>query len=122
MTSEYKKLEPRTCPNCGASVPFGQHQCSYCGTMFKGGDIYGPLVIEKANQCMHVIKTNVAIPRYAMERMSSEGQKDYILNEMRKQMADALLGLIEIRETFDPEHMDVLYEGRIRVIEPSFRY
>lgn len=122
MITKHEKLEPRTCPNCGASIPLGKSKCEYCGTIFKGGDIYAPLIVEKTNPYMHVIKARVAIPRYAMERMSSEEQKDYILSEMKSQVADALLGLIEIRREFDPIDMNDLYEGRIRVIEPSFRY
>lgn len=122
MSSEYKKLEPRTCPNCGASVPFGQYKCGYCGTTFKGGDAYAPLIVERIDPRTHVITTRVAIPKYAQEYMNPEQKRDYILSDMRAQIADALLGLIEVREEFNPIELEDVYEGRVRVIEPSFRY
>lgn len=122
MASEYKKLEPRTCPNCGASVPFGQYKCHYCGTTFKGGDNYAPLIIERITPNMRVLKTRVELPRYAQECMKSEEKRDYILEEMRKQMADALLGFIEIRNVFNPAELTDIYEGRVRVIDPDFMY
>ena len=115
------KVESRNCPNCGAPIPEGEYRCEYCGTTFRRDDVQ-PWKIYVEQSGARVLKTRVAIPDYYLAKMKKEDITKLTLQKMKNDVADALMGLIEIRQTEIQELDQTILEGRIRVLEPTFRF
>lgn len=114
--------EVRNCPNCGAPVRNGRDTCEYCGTVFKVDATTGLLTYEVVRPGVVTLMSRVAVPRYAMDGYSPEYTSRYVLSELRNQIAEALTGLIEIEVTDDIMTCSKVFNGRIRVVEPTFRF
>lgn len=114
--------EVRTCPNCGAPVRNDRDTCEYCGTVFRVDVATGLPTYEVIRPGVVTLKSRVAVPRYALEGYSPEHASQYILSELRDQIAEALTGLIEIEVTDDLMTCSKVFDGRIRVVEPTFRF
>lgn len=112
-------MQGRNCPNCGAPIPIGKYICEYCGTTFK--EEYSALVVKYDRPDVRTIQTSVVIPDYA-RNIDSKRLVDYTLTEMKNQIAEALTGLIEIQASDDPVNMQTVYRGRVRVLDPTFRF
>lgn len=117
-------MAEQNCTNCGAPINPRRCCCEYCGTTYSVGyaDNVPVIFIETERPDIRVLQTEVAVPAYAMERMSAKDTSQYTLAEMKRQLADALTGLIEIKQNYDMERDALIFRGRVRVLEPTFRF
>ena len=117
-------MAEQNCTNCGAPINPRRRCCEYCGTTYSVGyaDNVPVIFIETERPGIRVLQTEVAVPWYAGKRMSPGEISQYTLAEMKQQIADALTGLIEIKQNYDMEHDACIFRGRVRVLEPTFRF
>ena len=113
-------MEKRNCPNCGAPIPEGRYKCEYCGTTFKR-EYSDVLIVERTDFPIRTLQTRVAISRWKTE-LGADRAAEYTLREMRNQLAEALTGLIEIQQRNDPFSDEIIFDGRVRVVEPTYRF
>lgn len=116
------KLTPYICPQCNGRINLSKMQCEYCGTPFKD-DSLKRITIAQVRPGEHAIRTEVALEIDHMA-YNPEGARDYALQELRKQLADGLLGYMKLTtcETFDPKYFGrtEIIRGEVRVIDPIF--
>lgn len=114
-------MEKRNCPNCGAPIAEGRYKCEYCGTTFKR-EYSDVLIVERTDVPIRTLQTRVVIPRWKTELGADMAFAEYTLREMRNQLAEALTGLIEIRQCSDPVGDEIIFDGRVRIVEPAYRF
>lgn len=114
-------MKTRNCPNCGAPIAEGSYKCDYCGTTFKR-EYSDVLIVERTDVPIRTLRTRVVIPRWKTELGADKAFSEYTLREMRNQLSEALTGLIEIQQRNDPFRDELIFDGRVRIVEPTYRF
>ena len=116
------KLTPYTCKCCGGRINVAKMRCDYCDTEYKDENLKR-IQITQVRRGEHVLRTQVAV---SIDHMAAnpEGARDYILSELRNQLADGLLGFMKVTtsEDFTPKYWGrtEIIRGEVRVIDPMF--
>ena len=106
-------------------MPDGRYVCEYCGSTFERPNIdipMQPLIIERRNEHIRSLETRVSIQWDDLALMGSECMGEFTLRRMRDQLADALVGMLEIESQPDMEARQYIVSGRIRVLTPEYRF
>ena len=94
-------------------------RCDYCGTEYESPNERIKIILDRPG--VHTIRCQT---RMDMEHMqyAPERAKEYVLRDMREQIADGLLAYMKLTtsEGFDPMHHCQIIRGEIRVLDPSF--
>lgn len=117
------ELKPLTCPNCGGKINAARMRCEYCGTQFKRDE--GPVVrIEAVRPGVKTLRANVAIHDYYLRSgwMDDDVLRKLVGDEMSHQLARALVPMLDLKVGHDLERMEAVVRGRIRVLEPGYRF
>ena len=117
------ELKQLTCENCGATINRRTMRCDYCNTeyAYENNGTQVRFVVDRPG--VHTIRCETRVDMAHM-RYNPERAKEYVLSDMRKQIADGLLAYMKLTtyENYDTMHCCQLIRGEVRVVEPSFDY
>lgn len=113
------ELVALTCKNCGANVNRSTMRCDYCGTEYESPNERIEIVVDRPG--VHTIRCQAKIDMGHM-RYNPESAKEYVLSDMRKQLADGLLAFMKMTTCDDPISFCQIIRGEVRVVDPSFDY
>ena len=114
-------IKPLTCHNCGANINRRIMRCEYCGTEYEYPDERIKIIVDRPG--VHTIRCETKVDMMHM-RYSPEGAREYVLQDMRRQIADGLLAYMKMTtsECYDPMNCCQIIRGEVRVLDPSFDY
>lgn len=114
-------LKPLTCPNCGGRINAARMRCEYCGTQFKREE-ESVFRIEVARPGVKTLQVNARMPeRYIMD-IGDDAIRSIVRDQMSHQLAEALVPMLDLKVGHDLERMEGIVCGRIRVLEPGYRF
>lgn len=115
------ELKPMTCVNCGGQIDRRTMKCPYCDTPYESPDGRIKIVVDRPG--VHTIRCETKVDMMYM-RNSPERVTQYVLRDMRQQIADSLLAYMKMTtsEVYDPMNCCQIIRGEIRVVDPSFDY
>ena len=114
------ELKALTCKKCGAALNPKTLRCEYCGT-YHERDLEHPYLIRVERPGVQVLGAEVAIDHYHMMQnpeMASEAAIRGIVDKLSK----CLVPYIELENEYDIRTMRDIVRGRLRVVEPEFRF
>jgi predicted amidophosphoribosyltransferase len=113
--------EAMKCPNCGANINRRSLRCDYCGTEYKHPNEQIKIIVDRPG--VHTIRTQTRVSLEHM-RQAPERAREYVLRDMREQIADGLLAYMKMTtsESYDPLNLCQIIRGEVRVVDPSFDY
>lgn len=117
------------CPNCGGPVKhkgWGKYYCEYCGTEFENKDEYGVIHIVKEQSDTVTLAAKAIVDEHMLRCYSLMGEdKDKIYAHIKESLCDQLAhGLVQylnLRENYDPMHMNMSFIGTVDVVDPASR-
>ena len=114
-------IKPMTCHNCGANINRRAMRCDYCGTEYESPNERIKIIVDRPG--VHTIRCETRVDMMHM-RSSPEGAREYVLRDMREQIADGLLAYMKMAtsESYDPMNCCQIIRGEVRVLDPSFDY
>ena len=112
-------LKPYICERCGGPINVSKMKCEYCGTSYHN-EVLKAIEIRTVRPGVHRITSEVRIPREVMRREDLEDIRTYALGKLRNQIADGLLGFLEIATCRDYMENCEIIRGEVRVIDPMF--
>lgn len=114
-------LKPLVCPNCGGKINADRMRCEYCGTQFKREE--GPVLrIETVRPGVRTLGAKVRIPEYYLRDFNGEEVRNIVMDRIATQLAEALIPMLDVKTGHDLERMEAVMYGRIRVLEPGYRF
>lgn len=114
-------MKPLICPNCGGKINRSRMKCEYCGTEFK--EEHGELIRFETVPCgTKVFAVNAVVPDEEILYADGEPIMSYVRNELTHKLAEALVPMLDLQVEKDPAHMRHFVRGRIRVVEPGYRF
>lgn len=114
-------LKPLVCPNCGGKINRQRMKCEYCGTEFKRDE--GPqMIIETVHRGVQTAGVSVIVPEYHLHRFDEEEIRHIVGDELTCKLAEALVPLLDLEVSRDALSQDLVVRGRIRVLEPGYRF
>lgn len=115
------ELKPLICPNCGGRINAVRMKCEYCGTQFKRDE--GPVLrIEAVRPGVRTLETNAMIPeRYIMD-LGDDAIRSIVRDQMSHQLAEALVPMLDLSVGHDFHLNEAIVRGRIRILEPGYRF
>ena len=114
-------IKPMTCQNCGANINRRTMRCDYCDTEYESPNERLKIIVDRPG--VHTIRCETRVDMMHM-RYSPEGAREYVLQDMRQQIADGLLAYMKMTtyESYDPLNCCQIIRGEVRVLDPSFDY
>ncbi len=114
--------EPLKCKNCGAPLT-ADGRCEYCGAHYHITRDAGPRVcIELARPRVVPLEATMRIDRAVYEHWPDDFIAGQVIQDMRQQFADQLAAFIRLDRNYDLQKDMVMIRGRLRVVEPDFRF
>lgn len=115
------EMKPLLCTQCGAPIDRRTMKCPYCDTQYEHPNERIKIVVDRPG--VHTIRCETKVDMMHM-RHSPEGAREYVLRDMRQQIADGLLAYMKMTtsECYDPMSCCQIIRGEIRVVDPSFDY
>ena len=115
------ELQTMTCKNCGAQINRATLRCDYCGTAYESPNERIKILVARPGA--HTIRCETKVDLERM-RYSPEVAREYVLRDMREQIADGLLAYMKMTtsECHDPLNCFQIIRGEVRVVDPSFDY
>lgn len=116
-------LKPLICPNCGGKINAARMKCEYCGTQFKREE--GPVLrIEAVRPGVRTLRTNIRIPEYyaSFNQIDDDILRNFVGDEMSRQLAKALVPMLDLKVGHDLKMMELVVDGMVRVLEPGYRF
>lgn len=115
------ELKPLICPNCGGKINAARMRCEYCGTQFKRDE--GPVLrIETVRPGVRTLEANVMIPEYYVNMLEGDEIRGIVRDQISRKLAEAVVPMLDLRVGHDFERMEAIVRGRIRVLEPEYRF
>lgn len=115
-------LKKLTCTNCGAPLD-SAGRCPYCGTRYQIDTFHGPpRLIEVHSGPVQTFEARVQISEIMAKHMDERDLADYTIAELKHQLADGLVSMMEVRQTVDPREAVVTYRGRVRFVPPGYLF
>lgn len=118
-------MKALVCKNCGGGINPKTLQCEYCGTQYREefADVpVRPLVVESYQNNVKVIATKVEVSEFMMRDVPPERIAEFTMRDIARSLAEALAPYIELETMRYPETATQIIRGRVRVIEPHFRF
>lgn len=114
-------LKPLICPNCGGRINAARMKCEYCGTQFKRDE--GPVLrIETVRPGVRTLGAVARIPGYYIQHLGNDEIVNMVGDQMTKDLAKALVPMLDLEVGHDLERMEAVVRGRIRVLKPGYRF
>ena len=115
------ELKPLICPNCGGRINAARMKCEYCGTQFKR-DESPVLRIEEVRPGVRTLEAKALIPEHFIMDLGDDAIRSIVRDQMSRQLAEALVPMLDLKVGHDPALMEAVVRGRIRVLEPGYRF
>lgn len=115
-------MEKLQCGNCGGRINPHTYQCEYCGTRYKKPDY--PMmqkVILESPKC-HTIAVESRVDPYMVDAIGEQEASKIVLENMANEIAYNLAPFISIEARSDPYMNVKIVRGKVRVVDPSFRF
>lgn len=115
-------MEKLQCTNCGGKINPQTYTCEYCGTRYKKPNIpMMPMVMHEHPQC-HTIAVESRVDPYTVNVLGEEETSKIVLEDMANEIAHKLAPFISIEARSDPFMNVKIIRGKVRIIDPSFRF
>lgn len=114
-------MSPLICKQCGGKIDPVKMVCEYCGTSYN--DCFPrqiKYVVEQPN--VHTLATNITVPMEVLRHVDAGNFSKHIVRDMSSQLAEAIAPYLTIDVEDDPYTMEKHVRGKIRVLDPKFRY
>lgn len=116
------EIRPYICKCCGGRINVAKMRCEFCDTDYEDNSLKR-IKIETVQPGVHTIAAQIEVSFDHMAQCP-EHARDYALSELRKQLADGLLGFmkLETTENFSPKYWErtQIIRGTVRVVDPTF--
>ena len=123
------KADALRCDYCNGFVDPKTYKCPYCGTQYikpREEPFIRPFEVKvvAVDAPVEVIGVNREIDRYDFKRMQDTGVpiEQIVRREMAQEIADRIADKIDINEYFDNERARKVYNARLRLVKPEFRF
>lgn len=114
-------IEQLKCENCGA--PLNKDlTCSYCGARYRRKDGPAPIFVQTCPARIHTLEASVAMDDYMIRDMGPDEASKFAVDCLEKEIAKGLTKHMEIRTNDDFMHFRQIVRGRVRVVDPDFRF
>lgn len=113
------------CEYCGGNINHNTLKCEYCGTQYKRDFADGPvhrLVVEHHREEVKVLGASIGVSEFTLREVPPEKVAEYTIKEIARSLADALVPYIELETMRHPEMATQIIKGKVRVVEPHFRF
>ena len=113
------EMKAMRCQNCGANINRRTMRCDYCGTEYESPNDRIKIVLDRPG--VSTIRCETKVDMMHM-RHSPESAREYVLRDMRQQIADGLLAYMKMTtsESYDPLNCCQIIRGEVRVLDPYF--
>lgn len=113
------------CKNCGGRINPTTLVCEYCGTQYQRDFADVPvqrLVVESYRPEVKTLGATVEVSDFMMRDVPREKIAEFSMKEITRSLAEALAPYIELETMYNPVSMTQIVRGRVRVLEPNFRF
>lgn len=111
------------CKNCNGALDPKTLKCPYCGSQYERENKNGVIhYIESVPPNVVTLGAKVCFERYMLHSMGEERASEVTMRQMTHALAEALAPYIELETHIDPLNMTQVVRGRIRVLEPDYRF
>lgn len=113
------------CKNCGGRINPTTLVCEYCGTQYQRDFADVPvqrLVVESYRPEVKALMAQVEVSEFALRDIPPERIAEFTIKDIARSLADALVPYIELETLRRPDLATQIIKGRVRVIEPHFRF
>lgn len=112
-------MEKMTCENCGAPLD-RSGTCHYCGTHYR---IEQDKFVVVHSGPAQTVRAEAHLSRQLLDMAYRPEQAvDQTLHDLRRSLADALMGYMVIRKEYDPSLDVEIFKGEVRVVPPGYRF
>lgn len=112
------------CTNCGGHINPDTYVCEYCGTRYeKPADrtmMLPPVIVE--NPKVQTFGAKVLVDQEMVRCLGEEKTAEYCVQQITSSLAEQLAPFISLETDFDPMRCCKIVRGRVRIVEPSFRF
>lgn len=112
------------CVNCGGHINPETYVCEYCGTRYQkpvgSTPLMSTVILEHPK--VQTIAAKMAVDRNMVRCLGEERAAEYCVEEMAQEIAKQLAPFMAIDTDYDPRMNVRIVRGRIRIVEPSFRF
>ena len=115
-------MEQLKCPNCGGNVDRERMICPYCGTQFKRDRDDNFIRIETYTPKMGVIEAAVIVGEWDAQALGTKTTAEYMTKELANKIAESIAPFMEIRTSYDAKRLEYMVRGRVRILEPDYRF
>ena len=115
------EIKPLLCEQCGGRIDRKTMRCPYCGTEYGRQNNGVQIRFKEGRPGEYSIFAQVQVDM-DMIAADPEFSKEYALDAMRQEIADALMAFTKISTSmnFDPLGRYQIVRGEVRVIDPEF--
>ena len=117
------KMDKLQCTNCNAPIDPKTYICPYCGTKYmRPKSEIQPMFIEVERSGVHALQSRIVLDRGMIDMIGKENASKICVEKLTNEIAKSLTPFMEVYTDYDPARMAVMMTGRIRVVEPSYRF
>lgn len=113
-----KKMQ---CSNCGGRINPRTYRCEYCGTQYRD-EIDQVVRVETYTNPIRVYKSQMMVNDYEMNAVGHEEIARFAVNNLARNLADAIAENMEVETTYDPRLMSHRMTAKIRIVEPKYLF
>ena len=113
------------CKNCGGGINPNTLQCEYCGTQYREefADVpVRPLVVESYRTDVKVLAAEIRVSEDMLLNVPAEKIAEFTMLDMARSLAEVLAPYIELETMRSQDVATQIIRGKVRVIEPHFRF
>lgn len=115
-------MEKLQCTNCGGTINSETYTCEYCGTRYKKPDIpMMPRIMVESPKCS-TICAEAAVDPYMVNAIGEEDASKIVLENIADEIAHHLAPFLSVEVSHDLRRNVKIVRGRVRVLDPSFRF
>ena len=117
--SELRMLK---CLNCGAPLDPKTLKCNYCGTYHERTHEGIVHIIKSIPVGTTVLRAHVALTRDFTMSVSDEHIGRYVRSVMANKISQDITNYMDVGCEYDPFEDMMHFAGKLRIIEPDFRF
>jgi ribosomal protein L36 len=115
------EIKPLVCDQCGGQIDRKTMECPYCRTQYerKNNDVTLRYVVDRPGT--HRLRAEIRVDE-GMIAHDPERATSYVLDRLRREIADGLLAYMKIStsQDFSFHERCQIIRGEVRVIDPTF--
>ena len=115
-------MEKLQCVNCGGTINPHTYVCEYCGTRYKKPDHMRQNLVVVEDPKVRTLGVETLVDRHMVEVLGEEDASKYTIETMTQELASSLAPFLSIETQYDPLKSAHVVRGKVRVVDPSFRF